>query len=97
MAAKQELEEQLVELEEALCFLEGRLAQREQKSLVTSAKPTRVEQLYELLKFGQHYSIPQIAKHLGVTDKNASTVLCHLKKAGHAIATDSIGRKFIEQ
>lgn len=55
----------------------------------------KVEVLHVLQDRG-HVSILDIAEAVGISAKNVSSQLVYLKKDGYKIATDSAGRKFLE-
>lgn len=55
----------------------------------------KVEVLHVLQERG-HVSILDIAEAVGISAKNVSSQLVYLKKDGYKIATDSAGRKFLE-
>lgn len=57
----------------------------------------RKEQVVALLREHGRLSIREMAELLGMTDKNISSQLSYLRKDGIKIATDSEGRKFIEE
>lgn len=55
----------------------------------------KIEVLRVLQERG-HASIVAIAEAVGISAKNVSSQLVYLKKDGYKIATDSAGRKFLE-
>lgn len=89
MSTKAELEAMVAELEETLCWLETKLAR-------PAAPIGRKAQVLAILKKEGHISVAAIAKRIGISARNVSSQLTYLRKDGIAIATDSIGRKFIE-
>ena len=56
----------------------------------------RKDQVLQVLREHGHISVQKIAKLVGITDKNVSSQMTALRKAGHAIGTDSRGFKFLE-
>jgi len=77
------------DLECTLMWLETRLARR--------VKPEgRKEQCLKLLQSTEHISVAAMATRIGISARNISSQLTYLRKDGHAIATDSLGRKFLE-
>ena len=56
----------------------------------------RKDQVLQVLRDHGHISVQKIAKLVGITDKNVSSQMTALRKAGHAIGTDSRGFKFLE-
>ena len=65
---------------------------------VTKAKEAaggRKLQCLTILREG-HTTVEAIAKRIGISARNVSSQLTYLRKDGVAIATDSLGRKFIE-
>jgi biotin operon repressor len=63
------------------------------------ANPVKAEgRKSEVLKYLQdngHVKVADIAKHLGISDRNVSSQMTYLRKDGHEIATDSRGYKFL--
>ena len=57
----------------------------------------RKEEVLRVLKERGPISIMDIAEAIGISTKNVSSQLTYLRKDGHAIATKSDGRKFIEE
>ena len=89
MATKQELESMVDEMCEALVFLETRLSR--------PMKPEgRKSQCLKILQSAGHITVDAISKRIGISARNVSSQLTYLRKDGHAIATDSLGRKFLE-
>ncbi len=65
---------------------------------LTEAKATpegRKSQVLKILQSG-HVTVASIAARIGISDRNVSSQMTYLRKDGYAIATDSLGRKFIE-
>jgi len=85
-----ELEEIVAEMEETLCFLEKRLCVAKVKL------DGRKDQVLAILKKEGHVTVEVIAKRIGINGRNVSSQLTYLRKDGYAIATDSLGRKFLE-
>ena len=90
MTTKQELETMIDEMCEALCYLETWLNKR--PGVVTGRK----EQCLKILQSAGHISVAAMATRIGISARNVSSQLTYLRKDGHAIATDSLGRKFLE-
>jgi len=81
----EELLEQVEQLEEALVSLEVRLCQHK-------IKPTgRKDQILEVLKKGPVF-IKDLSKLFSMTDRNVSCVVSYLRKDGHPVGKDSLGR-----
>ncbi len=81
----QVLLDQVVEMEEVLMWLENRLCQHK-------IKPTgRKDQILEVLQKGP-VCIRDLAKQFGMTDRNVSCVVSYLRKDGHLIGKDPVGR-----
>lgn len=55
----------------------------------------RKSQVLKILQTG-HVTVASIAARIGISDRNVSSQMTYLRKDGYAIATDSLGRKFIE-
>ena len=86
---KAELESVVEDLECTLLSLEARLA----------AKPKalgRKSEVLAILHSAGHISVAAIATRLGISARNVSSQLTYLRRDGHGIATDSLGRKFLE-
>jgi biotin operon repressor len=66
------------------------------KQIVTVQKVGRKQEVLDLLKTGKHYKIPELAKILGISDRNVSSQLSYLRADNYAIATDARGFKFLE-
>ena len=88
--SKEELVEHAAELENLLLDLESRLNQQ---------KPITIGRKAEVLALLQKgaITVDAIAKRIGISNRNVSSQLSYLRADGHAIATDSIGRKFLEK
>ena len=87
---KDELISMVAELECALTSLESRLH-------VSKIKPIgRKAEVLALLQKGA-ITVDAMAKRIGISNRNVSSQLSYLRTDGVAIATDSIGRKFIEK
>lgn len=91
-----QLNELACEYEEVIDLLIQRLAAAQPRTVVIQ-KPSRKEEVLGLLIGGKHLRIADIAKLLGVSDRNVSSLLSYLRADGYRIATDSRGYKFIEQ
>jgi predicted Rossmann fold nucleotide-binding protein DprA/Smf involved in DNA uptake len=91
-------QERTEDLEHAVGWLEEQLAAAlaAQPAVATSTAPGRKDQVLALMITGKHWKISDLAKAVGINERNISSQLTYLRKAGHAIATDSLGRKFIE-
>lgn len=95
-------QERTEDLEHAIEWLEERLNRAlselaaNQLTVATSTAPGRKDQVLALMITGKHWKIGDLAKAVGINERNISSQLTYLRKAGHAIATDSLGRKFIE-
>ena len=53
----------------------------------------------QVLKYLQehgHVAVRDIAKHIGISERNVSSQMTYLRSDGYAIATDSRGLKFLE-
>ncbi len=57
----------------------------------------RKEELIDLLNKEGRLNIKEIGGKMGISAKNASSLLMYLKKGGVRICTDCEGRKFIEK
>ncbi len=86
---KAELIEAAIEYENLLITLEEKISR-------VQIKPEgRKSQVLAILKTG-HVTVDAIAKRIGISARNVSSQLSYLRKDGLAIATDSLGRKFLE-
>ena len=65
--------------------------------VVTVEKPGRKSEVLALLQSHTAISIPQMAKTLGITERNISSQLSYLRKDGHLIGTNSRGWKVLEK
>ena len=59
-------------------------------------KPGRKDEVLAILQRGKHVTVSQIAKEVGISERNVSSQMSYLRKDGHNIATDSRGAKFLE-
>ncbi len=90
MATVKELEAIVEDLQCALYSLEARLC-------VSKVKPEgRKEQCLKIMQSAGHITVAAIAIRIGISARNVSSQLTYLRKDGYAIATDSLGRKFLE-
>ena len=89
----EDLEHAIEWLEEQLTAALAALAAQPAVAAVTTG---RKDQVLQLMISGKHWKISDLAKAVGINERNISSQLTYLRKAGHAIATDSLGRKFIE-
>ncbi len=88
--SKDELISEIIEYDNLLLHLEDKIC-------TVKVKPTgRKEQVLDIMKKSGHITVAAIATRLGITARNVSSQLTYLRKDGHAIATDSVGRKFLE-
>lgn len=62
---------------------------------IKDAAGGRKLQCLKILQTG-HVTVESIAKRIGISARNVSSQLSYLRKDGYAIATDSLGRKFLE-
>ena len=88
--AKERHDAAVEEYECVLSYLEDRLCGHKIKS------EGRKSQVLEILKSAGHISVAAIATRMGISARNVSSQMTYLRRDGHAIATDSIGRKFLE-
>ena len=58
-------------------------------------KKGRKDEVLALLKAGR-VTVAEMAKKIGISERNISSQLSYLRKDGILIGTDSKGRKFIE-
>ena len=63
---------------------------------VKDAAGGRKLQVLNVLREEGHITVKAIAAKIGITARNVSSQLTYLRSDGVAIATDSLGRKFIE-
>jgi DNA-binding transcriptional ArsR family regulator len=87
---KPELVTAVIEYEDLLLALESKI------SSVKVPVTGRKEQVLKILKSAGHISVSAIATRIGISQRNVSSQMTYLRKDGHAIATDSLGRKFLE-
>ena len=84
------------ELESAVKEYENLLLHLEEKISKVTVKPEgRKSQVLAILKSG-HVTVDAIGQRIGISARNVSSQLSYLRKDGYAIATDSLGRKFLE-
>ena len=75
---------------------ENLLLSLEEKISTVKVKPEgRKSQVLDILKTG-HVTVEAIAQRIGISARNVSSQLSYLRKDGYAIATDSLGKKFLE-
>lgn len=86
---KAELIEAAIEYENLLLHLEEKI------SRVKVQPEGRKSQVLQILKTG-HVTVAAISTRIGISARNVSSQLSYLRKDGYAIATDSLGRKFLE-
>ena len=90
-------QERIDDLVAATSWLEERLqAALAAPHAVSDKGLGRKDEVLALMVTGKHWKISELAKAIGINERNISSQLTYLRKAGHAIATDSLGRKFIE-
>ena len=99
MAKAEQVEKiEMTREEVSVTDLQKRIAELE--TLLVEAKSNgttgRKEQVLAALKEHGHITVQRISKIVGISDKNVSSQLTALRKAGHAIGTDSRGFKFLE-
>jgi len=58
--------------------------------------PSRKEQVLAIMIKEGRVTINKIADLLGTNNRNISSVMSAIRKEGYGIATDSLGRKYIE-
>ena len=108
---KQELEVRVAELEANVTELEGSISEGledvdnyecllswlESKISRVQVKQTgRKEQVLKILQSAGHITVEAISLRIGISARNVSSQLTYLRRDGYAIATDSLGRKFLE-
>ena len=64
--------------------------------VVVVEKPGRKDEVLAILQRGKHVSVSQIAREVGISERNVSSQMSYLRKDGKRIATDSRGNKFLE-
>ena len=79
--------------EELVAMIE---AQSVEINKVKDAAGGRKLQVLKILQTGDHTTVKAIAARIGISDRNVSSQMTYLRKDGYAIATDSLGRKFLE-
>jgi len=84
------------ELEQKLAELEQTLAEKEAELEKKNSSGGRKAEVLAFLKEHGHVKVSDIAKAVGISDRNVSSQLTYLRKDGYAIATDSRGFKFLE-
>jgi len=62
----------------------------------TDSGPSRKEQVLAVMMKNDRITINKIADLLGTNNRNISSVMTAIRKDGYGIATDSLGRKYIE-
>ena len=72
------------------------IAQTEEINKVKDAIGGRKLQCLKILQAEEHTTVMAIAAKIGISARNVSSQLTYLRKDGYAIATDSLGRKFLE-
>lgn len=77
------------EMEEVLCWLEGKLNKKK-------FKVSRKEEVMDILKEGNLISVSDIGKRVGISNRNVSSILCYLRddleKEGNKKSIVKIGR-----
>ena len=68
----------------------------EEVAKTKAAAGGRKLQVLTALRETGHTTVEALAKEIGISARNISSQLTYLRKDGIAIATDSLGRKFIE-
>ena len=71
-------------------------AANETVAKVKAAAGGRKLQVLNCLRESGHTTVEKIAELIGISARNVSSQMTYLRKDGVAIATDSLGRKFIE-
>lgn len=89
---KNELVEMIEDMECCLSMLEDRVVQKEKIK-----KQGRKEEVHDCLVANGKISVGDIAVKVGISARNVSSQLSYLRRDGVNIATDSKGRKFIEE
>lgn len=87
---KADLEAIVKDLECTIEYLEGRLSKPAVKT------EGRKSQVLSILQRSSHITVAAIAERLGISARNVSSQMTYLRKDGWSIATDSLGRKFLE-
>jgi len=86
--SKSELLACIEELESVLCYLESKNGK--------TFKEGRKSEVLAILQQGR-ITVKDLAKKVGISERNISSQMSYLRKDGVKIGTDSLGRKFIEQ
>ena len=60
-------------------------------------KKGRKDEVLEIMLEGGSFSVGELAKLVGISDKNISSQLSYLRKDGYKIATRSNGKKYLEE
>ena len=60
-------------------------------------KKGRKDEVLEILNEGGSYGVGELAKMVGISDKNVSSQLSYLRKDGYKIGTRSNGKKYLEE
>lgn len=60
-------------------------------------KKGRKDEVLEILNEGGSYGVGELAKMVGISDKNISSQLSYLRKDGYKIGTRSNGKKYLEE
>ena len=68
----------------------------EEVAKTKAAAGGRKLQVLDILRKEGHITVDKIAERIGISARNVSSQMTYLRKDGIAIATDSLGRKFIE-
>ena len=89
MSTIKELTAIVEDLECCLHYLEDRIG-------VKVRPEGRKDQCLKILQSAGHITVAAIAERLGISARNVSSQLTYLRKDGISIATDSLGRKFLE-
>lgn len=56
----------------------------------------RKSEVLKILTSAGHITVDAISQRIGISARNVSSQLTYLRRDGYAIATDSLGRKFLE-
>jgi biotin operon repressor len=93
----EELESRVIRLESLIEDLLETIDCLDNMEPVVITKPGRKDEVLQCFEGGKHLSVPQIARMVGINERNVSSQLTYLRKDGHKIGTDSKGFKFIER
>jgi len=94
---KQELEIRIAVLEALVVdMLETIDCLDHDAEVVIVEKPGRKDEVLAILRRGKHVTVSQIAKEVGISERNVSSQMSYLRKDRWNIATDSRGAKFLE-